>query len=101
MGLEGAGASRMPAAMSDMGAMPIMGAMPAAPIEGAGAVGLHGFGAMMSTPLPSLTCGRGIARASGPCRVISYLGSMQTFQYGQGRVLGSMTFQRVRMGIHS
>lgn len=58
MGIAGAGAIGMPAAMSDMGAMPIMGAMPGAPIAGAGAVGLHGLGVMMSTPLPSLTCGR-------------------------------------------
>ena len=58
MGMEGAGAMFMPAPMSAMGAMPIMGAMPAAPIEAAGAdaMGLHGFGVIMSTPLPSLTC---------------------------------------------
>ena len=58
MGMEGAGAMGMPAAMSDMGAMSIMGAMPGAPIAGAGAVRLHGLGVMMSTPLPSLTCGQ-------------------------------------------
>ena len=65
MGMEGAGAALMPAAMSAAGAMAI------APAEGAGAgaAGLHGCGVMISTPLPSFTCARGVASESGPCRV--------------------------------